>query len=179
MRKGFTLIELMMAMAILVIMLTLSVTIFVRYIHNERREIAERALQEDIRFALELFIREARTAYASTYTTFDNGHGIFFLNQKGECVTYQLRNRRLQRGTAAGPCVGSPTFASWEEITNQTTILDSLIFQVPVGVTAGGVMQRQGFVTIIVVAQSTTSAIPSLAVETTVTSRQVIPYVEL
>lgn len=174
--KGFTLIELTIAMGILVILLSLSVTVLTRFIGNERREIAERSLQEDIRFALELFMREARTSYASTYTTFNGGQSIFFVNQKGECVAYQLNNLGLERGTSAGACSGSPTFSNWEKITSNTTEVVSLMFQVPIGVTNNNVIQRQGFVTIVLGAKSKTSVIPTLKLETTITSRQVKAY---
>lgn len=185
MKKGFTLIELMMAMAILVILLTLSVTVFSRFVTNERREISERSLQEDIRFALELFMREARTGYASTYRpTADGDNGIIFRNQNqkstgGICVVYRLSGNAMQRAEKTVPkdeaCDETTSFGPFESITGSTTHITRLDFKMPAGVSDPGVMLRQGFVTVVIEAGSTTSQLPPLQLETTVTSRQVKP----
>lgn len=181
MNKGFTLIELMIAMGILVVLLLLSVTIFSRFVMNERREIAERSLQEDIRFALELFLREARTGYASTYVNLDDSPtGIVFRNQNQECVAYQLRDNALQRATASGTCDNrSQSFSNWEALTGRSTRFIELAFKMPAGATVSerpGVLNRQGFVTIILKSTSTIGSLPAIELETTITSRQFQPY---
>lgn len=174
--KGLTLIEIMMAMAILVIMLTLSVNIFSRFVANQRREIAERSLQEDIRFALELFMREARTGYASSYQPVAVDNGIVFLNQSGACVTYRLIDSTLSYARAGGTvsdCNSSTPFVDFESVTGNTTKITRLDFKMPEGVSDNKKMQRQGFVTVVIEAESENSNIPPLQLQTTVTSRQV------
>lgn len=172
--KGFTLIEIMMAMAILVIMLTLSVNIFSRFVSNERREIAERSLQEDIRFALELFMREARTGYASTYLPVNGDDGIVFRNQNGTCVKYYLTGTSLSRAIATGAgCDNDTSFGAAEAITGNTTEITRLDFKMPTGVSDTEGLLRQGFVTVVIEAKSKNSNIPPLQLQTTVTSRQV------
>ncbi len=176
--KGFTLIELMIAVGILVILLVLSVTVFGRFVMNERREIAERSLQEDIRFALELFMREARTGYASTYVNSNDG-GIVFRNQNTSCVKYRRSTQNSwERSdtTTGGICDSSTLFTKFDSLTSNTTKITRLDFQMPAGVSDPGVMKRQGFVTVVIEAGSTTtSQLPPLELETTITSRQVKP----
>lgn len=176
MKKGFTLIELMIAMGILVILLALSVTVFSRFVNHERREISERSLQEDIRFALGLFMREARTAYASTYVNTDDG-GIVFQNQNGRCVKYRRSTQNSwERSdiTTSGTCDSNTVFTNFDSLTSSTTKITRLDFKMPPDVSVTpGVLSRQGFVTVVITAASATSAIPALELQTTVTARQV------
>jgi prepilin-type N-terminal cleavage/methylation domain-containing protein len=176
--KGLTLIEIMMAMTILVILLTLSVMVFSRFVTNERREIAERSLQEDIRFALELFMREARTGYASTYLPVNDGHGIVFNNQNGTCVKYYLTGTSLSHATTAGAgCDDTTPFGPPDSITGNTTEITRLDFKMPADVsTTPNELNRQGFVTVVIEARSKNSNIPTLQLQTTVTSRQAKAY---
>ncbi len=167
----------MIAMGILVVLLSLSVTVFGRFVNNERREIAERSLQEDTRFALELFIREARTGYASTYVNADDG-GVVFQNQNKQCVKYHLSTQNTwERSNTplSGTCDNSTKFSNFDALTSSTTMLTRLDFKMPAGVTINGHMTRQGFVSVVIEAESKTSNIPPLQLETTVTSRQVQP----
>src|SRR3989344_5353947 len=102
---GFTLIEMLVAISIFSIVLLIMLGIFSRFVTTQRRGIGEFRLQEDLRLAIELFNREARTSYGSTLV--HDGPAVLFRNQNGHCVTCRWHENALQRAQqeqAGGAC---------------------------------------------------------------------------
>jgi len=181
MKQGFTLIEIMIAVAIFSIMLLVLSSVFSQFVFTERRDIAELALQQDVRLALEQFTREARTGYGSSFsngTTGDPAQTITFRNQNNNCVDYTLDKgvwKRAETSTAAS--CDSADYANFVSLTSSQTAISTLHFLLPGGVVRGGQLASQGFVTVIVDARSATNAssLP-LHIQTTIASRQMQTY---
>lgn len=175
-QSGATLIELLITISIFTILLIMISGIFSRFVTMERRDISERALQEDIRLALELFVREARTAYGSTYALFPSSAGdmIVFRNQNGTCVAYKLGDDAFQRAElfTSDPC-DVVSYTDFNSLTSQKTILETVRFLLPEGIVSGGQLSHQGFITLSIRARSHVSSIPPLELQTTITSRQI------
>lgn len=181
-KSGFTLIELLVAAGIFVVVMTIVVGLFSRFMLMQRRSIAENRILEEVRFALELFNRETRTAYGDTYTPSGDGTAFLMRNQNGYCVVYRLAEGRIQRAeqnTGTSICsledVSQETFA---DVTGADINVTQLSFDVTLAQVEGDRLARQGFVTVSLSAQPLTQAIAPLVVRSSVTSRQIQPYVQ-
>lgn len=177
---GFSLIEVVLSVGMLGIIVLLVSGVFTRFIALQRHDIAQQALQEDVRLALELFSREARTAYASTFAVVNGeGSALTFRNQNGDCVLYQVNptTRQLERGevkTGGTDCdVSNFDNASLAAVTSRDTRFEVLRFD-PVRSQANqeGLPDRQGMITVIIEAVSRRDAEIQLDLQTTVASRQ-------
>jgi type II secretory pathway pseudopilin PulG len=176
-QDGYTIIETVVALGVFSLMLLIVGGLFSQFILTQRRDIGERILQEQIRFALELFTREARTAYASTFWVSGTGDQITFRNQNGMCVKFRVQSGAWQRSEVggSGDCE-SLIYSSFDAITSNRIRVTNLQFGIPDNITSGGVLQEQGFVRVSIQAQTVQHAVPPLHLQSSVTSRQVTPY---
>ncbi len=183
--SGFTLIELVVATGLLALIMLMATGIFSRNITVQRRDIAQMALQEDVRFALELFSREARTAYGSTYALPDgSGSAIIFRNQATDCVMYRLNREtkqleRAETGDNGKDCRESDfTGKPFASIHSPDTMFETVKFQyIPTEVKdEEGLPDKQGFITVLVKAKNRTQADVNIELQTSVTSRQTSIY---
>lgn len=189
--SGFTLIELLTAMAIFSILIILISGAFARFVLNQRREIAEQELQEDVRFGMEIFNREARTGYGNTYRSGldEPGTTITFRNQSLNCVQYRFTevptgNTDNPRGLieraeifegAGGECDGAD-YPNPEPLTGNETDIESLAFVPQLAEEGEDGLTRQGFITVIARVGSRNPSVAPLDFQSTVTSRQVTPF---
>jgi prepilin-type N-terminal cleavage/methylation domain-containing protein len=177
---GFTLIELVVATGLLALIMLVSTAIFTRTIAVQRRDIAQQALQEDVRFALELMTREIRTGYGSTYTMPQGTGTILFRNQANECAMYKLNNqtKQIERAATKSPsqeCATSDfSNQSFTSIHSPDTTFEKVTFDSTRSEPQGpnNVPDRQGFITIMVKAVSRTNADVRLELQTSIISRQ-------
>lgn len=181
MKQGFTLIETVVATGIFTMIVVILIALFARFTSVERRDIAEQKLLEEIRFAVELFSREARTAYSSTYSSPDgSGQEVIFRNQNGLCVHYRLEEARLERAErdVPGDTCSTAQFAGgvYASVTGPNTTLEAFEFDVVPASVVDGELTEQGFITITLAAHSSNPSVGLLRAQTTVTSRQVVPY---
>lgn len=182
--KGYTLIELMVALGVFSVVVIMISGLITRLIFIERRDIGEQALQEDLRFALEVFSREARLAYASTFALADGtGKSVVMRNQNGNCVNYRLNdeNGALERAEVSSggvDCLGAGFSGRYAPLTSQRVQFDFLRFDIPDSIYNQGDarLDRQGFITIIMKARAKKTSTPPLELQTTITSRQVKSY---
>lgn len=104
--KGFTLLEITVAIGLFTIILTLTANIFKYVMESQRSAISSQNIQESMRYAFELMSREIRTATGDhdgsictstpRYKVFntneaeevDSGYQLYFKNKNNECVTY-------------------------------------------------------------------------------------------
>lgn len=174
---GYTIIETVIALGIFSIVLLVISGLFSHFVASQRRDIGEKAVQEEMRFALELFSREARTAYASTFAVTGTGEQITFRNQNGVCAAYRLQSNAWQRAesSASGPCE-SQTYGVFGSLTTNKVQLTTLRFLIPANISSGSIMQRQGFISVIVTATPSFEAVPPLEMQSTITSRQIAVY---
>lgn len=197
MSKGFSLIEVVVASGILLIVLQLVVGAYARFVHVERAGINEQEMQEDIRLVLQLFNREARTAYGTTYQAIvspvtHQPNGIVFRNQEGICVKYEhlaAPSFSLQRSDSAGlsdlfvnrghNCADPVIYNGPQRLTDDTaTEIVSLQFDARAAIAQAPpsfFLAGQGFVTVRLQVRSSAINNPVL-LQSTVTSRQFISY---
>lgn len=181
-RTGFTLIEIVVAISIFSVILLILVGIFSRFITIQRHEIAEFRLQEDLRLSFELFNREARLAYGSTFASHSNA--VLFRNQTGACVTYRFAGQKFQRAeddsVDRGACPVIVDNQLFQTLHSTQTIFEAMRFTVvPALVSGDGTkLESQGVVTISATARSRGSS-KKVPLQNSVSSRQVIPFTNL
>jgi len=86
---GFTLIELMVAMAIFVVVSIVSVSIFLTAIQNQRRDFQVQNLQDNGRYIIEVFTKEVRMLQEIKNDTTNSR--LHIKNQDGDSVTYEFK----------------------------------------------------------------------------------------
>jgi len=102
-KKGFTLLELIVAVGIFSIIVVSATSIFQQVIEGQRRAIATQNTQESVRYVLETISKEIRNAKINDDSSPDCGgidagkifklvsaNELKFKNQYGNCVIYKL-----------------------------------------------------------------------------------------
>lgn len=184
-QSGFTLIEIVVAAGIFSVLLLVVVGVFSRFIFVQRRDIAEQKMQEDTRFALELFNREARTAYGSTFETQNSNtvSRVYFANQNKQCVQYEwnnteqsLRRAESQNGSPSNCAPGTVAYGDFEPLTSSDLKISKLTFVAHPAAVTGDALTNQAFITISLTAHAVNKADKVVTLQSTVASRQLIPY---
>ncbi len=178
---GFTLIEIVVAAGIFVVVMVLTMGIYGNFSATQRRDISEQKLLEELRLAFEVFNREARTSYGSTYALTDGtGTSLIFRNQNGVCVLYRLGNEnQLERGEGIGTseCKENDIVsASFTPVTGPDIEFTTLKFLPTPALAEAGKLKDQGAITIVAEAKTKNGIVAPVALQSTTTSRQVTPY---
>jgi len=185
--KGFTLLETVVSLGILVILLTLVAGAYGHFISVQRLGVGQQEMQEDVRLFLQLFTREARTAFGNTYAILDKGEGVVFRNQEGHCVRYRVNTaaHALERAEAYPPeldhhCADPTIYPPDRVLTDeQNTVIADAHFD---AISAEGAfpkrdpLTQQGLITVSLRVHSKADPTDPLHLETSVTSRQFTPY---
>lgn len=100
--SGFTLMEMIVALGIFVIALTISLGAVLKFKDIQRSTTAVNQLQENLRFALEYMAKEMRTGKNFSCSNCNGGNNVSFTNAKGENVSYKLEGNRLKKSTSGG-----------------------------------------------------------------------------
>lgn len=182
-KTGFTLVEIIVATGIFAMLLTIFVGIFGRFVAVQERGTHTQIVLEQLRLALEVMNRELRTGFGATYTLADGqGKGVLLRNQDGLCVAYRWIEGRLERSEAqvAGTSCSPSNFsgAKYASLTGNDVVITNVRFDVTPSQVESGVLKNQGTVTTILQAQSALGDTLPVRLQSTVTSRQVIPYVQ-
>ena len=178
-QRGFTLIEMMVAISIFSVMLLMLVGIFTRFISIQRQDVGEFRLQEDLRLAFELFNREARLSYGNTFNA--QNDTVVFRNQTGACVTYRFADEKFQRAEDdAITGVSCPVIFNdrlFEDLHSRQTVFQDMQFTVvPARLSGDGTkLESQGLVTISARIHSRGDS-KEVPVQNSVSSRQIIPF---
>ncbi len=182
-KAGYTLIELLIALGVFSIVIVIMAGLVSRVVFIERRSIAEQALEEDLRFALEIFSREARLAFSSTFALADDtGQSLLMRNQNGVCVNYRVSPagvfERAEAEAQGTDCAGADFASRYSPLTSSRIRVEQLRFDMPENIynQRDNRLDRQGFITLIVRARGASAPTPPLELQTTVTSRQVKVY---
>ncbi|MBI5306636.1 prepilin-type N-terminal cleavage/methylation domain-containing protein [Candidatus Wolfebacteria bacterium] len=96
--KGFTLIELIVAMSVFVILTSVAVGGFINMMRNQRIVTAMMAVNDNMGLTLEQMAREIRTGYNFCRISSSK---IQFVNAKNEVVRYRLNNESVEKGISA------------------------------------------------------------------------------
>lgn len=96
--RGLTLIELIVAIGIFGLVVTMAVNIFVIALASQRRIIALRNVEDNIRFTIEAMAREIKTGKNFS----GGGNSVSFTNAKGEAIVYRLNNNAVEKSSDGG-----------------------------------------------------------------------------
>ena len=109
-RRGFTIIELMVAMSLFVIVVGIASGVFIRSLRTQRSLVSLMAANDNASQTLEQMTREMRTGAAFT----GNGSRLSFTNAADEQVVYDLVEGKIERNgktlTASNVLVHYATF---------------------------------------------------------------------
>ena len=114
--SGLTLIELIIAMGIFGLVVTMTVNIFVVAFVSQRRIISLRNIEDNARFALESMAREIRTGKNFGGSV----NSLLFTNAKSESVVYRLNNKTIEKSSDGG--------ANYSVVTGPEVAVDYLNF---------------------------------------------------
>src|SRR3989344_7091485 len=113
---GLTLIELIVAIGVFGLVVSMAFGIFVLALASQRRIIALRNIEDNARFALESMAREIRTG-----KNFGGSiNSLSFTNAKGESVVYRLNNKIIEKSSDGG--------ANYSVVTGSEVAVDYLNF---------------------------------------------------
>lgn len=181
--KGFTLIEIVVALGIFSVIMIISLGTFTNFIINQRRAIAEQELQEDMRLMLELMNREIRTGFGNTFDLVGGDDAtLAFRNEDRNCVFYGLSGTRLVRSQATVAAADSCHLDALYHNDTKIPINDpatelvkvKFIVQPAIPSATGDTLTKQGFVTILLRARQANAT--DLNIQSSVSSRQIRPY---
>lgn len=122
-RSGFTLVELLVAMGIFSVVVTIAVGGFTVALRSQRQAAGLLAANSNVSITIEQMAREIRTGY--NFCTLQNCllSELTFKNARGEDVTYRLNNGAIER--KAVPAGGS---AEFQKITADNVLIRHLEF---------------------------------------------------
>ncbi len=154
---GYTLIEMVVAIAIFIVVLAAVVGTFVYLINSQRRAMAYQDVNDDVRRAVELIAREIRTG-----KKYNISQGFLELvNQEEQTIVIALDNGIIRRSVSGGTPV---------DLTSGKTRVTVLEFSYE---DKGGSYNTGDSVTVYIEAESNNPAavIPALQIQSTLTSR--------
>ena len=168
-KKGFTLIELVVAVGLFSIIVAIAIGGFIRALRTERQVTGLLSANSNVSLAIEQMAREILTGYdfcvrgnscSLSELSFQNAHGV--------SVSYCLQGQGLFRGTGPGSCIGS----TGNTITAANVLVQYLNFIVSGNQNTDGYPPR---VTIAIGVSSNTAGISGsiIHLETTVSARVV------
>ncbi len=94
--RGFTLVELLIAMTIFIVVVAISISSFVRALRGQQAIVALISTNDNASLALEQMAREIRTS--KNFSRLGDS-GLEFQNADGETVTYELSENKIMRRT--------------------------------------------------------------------------------
>lgn len=123
MNKGFTLIEMIVAVGVFTVAITLSLASFLNISAIQKKAEAFRAVNNNLNFALEAMVREIKTGIKYVPFPLDSS-SLSIKNSGGENVTFSLSDNQIKRTveTAEGESTLALT-APEVEITNLNFIV--------------------------------------------------------
>ncbi len=96
--SGLTLIEVVVAIGIFGLVVSMAFGVFGLALTSQRRIIALKNVEDNARFAIELMAREIRTG-----KDFSGGIGLLsFTNAKSESIIYRLNNNTIEKSSDGG-----------------------------------------------------------------------------
>lgn len=117
--KGFTFFEMLVATTILSFVVLISLGSFLAVLAGQKKANAISTIQENLKFAVEMMMREIRTGknYYCGYGTGSNtldcpngGNVITFRNYLGQTIIYRLNGSKIEKSDNGGASYLSMTF---------------------------------------------------------------------
>ena len=155
--SGLTLIELIVAIGIFGLVVTMAVSIFVIALVSQRRIISLRNIEDNGRFALESMTREIRTGKNFGGSV----NSLSFTNAKSESVVYRLNNQTIEKSSDGG--------ANYSAVTGSEVTVDYLNFYL-LGQAPGDGLEPRVIITIGITSQ-VGSQVSNTKIQNTVSER--------
>ena len=154
---GLTLIELIVAVGVFGLVISIGFGVFGLALTSQRRIIALKNVEDNTRFAVELMAREIRTG-----RNFSGGIGLLsFINAKDESIIYRLNGSVIEKSSDEG--------ASYLPVTGPETAINYLNFYLAGQAEGDGLQPR---ITVIVGATSMVhNQSANLKIQTTISGR--------
>jgi len=165
--KGFTLLEMLVAVGILSIVILISLSSFLAVLNAQKKNIAIGSIQENLGFSMEVMLREIRMgqSYYCGDTTGDFGNGsnnrdckeggptLTFKNYLDYLVVYRLSNGKIEKYTSANKCsdpleCAQPTASDFFSLTFPEITINDLTFYVK-GSDASDIFQPRVTITVL------------------------------
>ena len=104
-QSGFTLLELVASLGVFSVVIIIFSSTFLALLNAERRAQAGAAVEDNLRFAVEVMAKEVRTG--TNYVVQTPNTSITFTNSGGDTVQYRLSGDDiLPNPCSANPCIG-------------------------------------------------------------------------
>lgn len=95
MKNGFTFIELLVAITIFVVVVSIASGIFIQTLKTQQEIVSLMAANDNVSLTLEQMVREIRTG--RQFRTNSRGDRLEFINARGEPVVYELSAKTIER----------------------------------------------------------------------------------
>ncbi|MDO8574971.1 MAG: type II secretion system protein [bacterium] len=155
--NGFTMIELIVAIGIFGLVVGMTVGIFVLALASQRRIIALRNAEDNVRFTIETISKEIKTGKNFS----GGGNSVSFTNAKGEATIYRLNNNMIEKSSDGG--------VNYSAVSGTEVIVDYLNFYLAGQAIGDGLEPR---ITVTVgVTSSVGNQTANLKVQTTISER--------
>lgn len=97
-KNGFTIVELLIAMGVFVVLLTIMVNIFIGSLKTQRSMVALMLANDSASLVLEQMAREIRTGENFSIPSGVSGDELRFKNANGQNVVYKFNAEAIERG---------------------------------------------------------------------------------
>lgn len=155
--SGLTLIELIVAIGIFWLVIGVTIGVFVIAVSSQRRIIALRNIEDNIRFAEESMAREIRTGKNFS----GGGSTLSFTNANGQAVVYRLNSNIIEKSINGG--------SSYSAVTGSEIAINYLYFYL-MGQSSGDNLQPRITVTVGATSQVGNQS-ANIKVQTTISER--------
>ncbi len=118
---GFTLIEMMVAVSIFVVIITVSLTSILNVSNIQKKTAAFRAINDNLNFAIEKMAREIRTGSDYCAQPCTSPSSFNFTNSDGVGVKYSLINNKIEVSYGGGDFL---------PVTSSEVVIEKLLFVV-------------------------------------------------
>jgi prepilin-type N-terminal cleavage/methylation domain-containing protein len=134
-KKGFTLIEMIVAVGVFTVAITISLASFLNITAIQRKTSAMRTINDNLNFSLEIMMREIRSG--TNYKVGGGGTSLAIVNNYKKNIVYSLNtvNNQIERSEEGGPAIALT--APEVKITKLFFVVDST-FQPRVTVVVNG-----------------------------------------
>lgn len=154
-RQGFTLLEMLIALAIFTVAVFIVLTALFSIVNVQRKILAQQSAQDNLRYAFESMTKEIRTGkrfHCGTALPLTNpvncpfgstaGTSFTFLNSIGQTVTYQVVNNQLVKSSDGNPpdCVNGP-YINCQRLTSPDFVIVTKVNFYVSGTAAGDGLQ--------------------------------------
>lgn len=126
MRKAFTLLEMLVSLAIFSTVMLAVTAVFIASLRIHRRSSGSEIIVDTVRFALEFMERELRTGRRFAD---ENGDGsvLKFCNDRGQIARYRVAGSRFERKASGSACAEGAS--EYETLTSPEVVLSDFRFR--------------------------------------------------